>query len=133
MANSKPAVAFFYENAGFSYTPGKESREEGRLRCAARLAEAEAWAAARNYSFAWSIDELDSSEFSDVSPPWVLWVCEMLNGAGVCLEALCGIDFGRGDPVDPYKRVVEAELALEQMTRPDRTAQARAAKGRVPA
>jgi hypothetical protein len=37
----KSSKQFFYDNAAFSYTPGKESRDAGRVRCAKALAAAE--------------------------------------------------------------------------------------------
>jgi len=40
-AAMKDREAFFYENAGYSWDPSSESREEGRRKCARYLAEAE--------------------------------------------------------------------------------------------
>ena len=80
------------------------------------LAKAEAAATAAQADYDWEIDEnIDSSDFSDETPAWALWDCVMrVNGRVV--QSLGGIDFGRDKEPwsDPYKRVVEAELALEQ-------------------
>lgn len=110
------ARSFFYENAGFSYDPKKESEEAGRKRCARALADAEQGARNLGYSFDWEPDEIDSSDFSDERPAWGLFVCVMYRPDGTVCGSLSGVDFGRdGSPhADPYRRVVEAELALEE-------------------
>lgn len=111
-----PAVAFFHEHAPFSYRPDKETRAQGRARCAKALANAEAQAHAAGYSFRWLPDTVDSSEFSDARPAWGLWVCLMLNAEGATVQSLSGVDFGRGgEPWGAnYRRVIEAELAAEE-------------------
>lgn len=107
--------AFFYEHAGYSYTPGKETEEEGRTRCAFALADAEAWALAEGYSFDWGPCDTDSSDFSDERPFYVLHACYMCDADGSLVQSLHAIAFGRDKPAaGPYRRVVEAELALEQ-------------------
>ena len=107
------AYHFFYANAGYSYDPTVETQEQGRQRCAARLAEVEQQARDMGYSFRWELDDIDSSDFSDDPEPWRLWVCTMCDEEGNALESLGGIDFGRdGEPWgNPYQRVVETELA----------------------
>lgn len=115
----KTPYAFFFARAGYSYNASKgETRKQGRIRCAQALAKAEDWAKL-HLSFSWSIDrDADSSDFSDEKPSWSLWVCTVHDSKGQSCASLCGIDFGRnGEPWGhPYKRVVEAEMALEQMT-----------------
>lgn len=113
---TRNAIAFFHEHAGWSYDPAKETSAQGRRRGAQRLAKAERIASDRGYSFEWQVDHIDSSEFSDEQPPWQLWCCVMRSVDGTVLQSLGGVDFGRdGDPWgDPYRRVVEAELALEE-------------------
>lgn len=106
-------IAFFYEHAGYCYG-AHETPEEGRQRCAEQLAGAELWARLENYTFEWEQDELDSSEWSDEQPVWPTYVCLMRDEAGHVVQSLGGLDFGTG-PYGPYRRVVEAELALEQM------------------
>ena len=118
MTHTAKAQAFFREHAGFSYDPATETIDEGKNRCAYELAQAEAWARDAGCSFGWLIDEsCNSSEFSDDEPAWALWVCDMYDENGAHITCLGGIDFGReGHPWgEPYKRVVEAELALEAM------------------
>ncbi len=109
------SVKFFYENAGFSYNPKTETLTQGRARGAKALAKAEAHALDSGYVFEWSYDDVDSSEWSDETPPYVQWVCIMRDADGKVLASLGGIDFGRdGEPWgSSYKRVVEAELASE--------------------
>lgn len=108
---------FFYCYAGYSYDPKLEKPSRGHRRTAHLLAKAEQKAKeADNICFEWKIDDVDSSEFSDEKPPHQLWVCLMVDQQhNECLQALCGIDFGLDiEPWgQPYKRVVEAELALE--------------------
>jgi len=107
---------FFYDYAGFNYDPKTETPEEGRRRCAFNLAEAEEKARndERRVYFQWDIDpDIDSSDFDDENPVRELYICKMyVNGhLGSCLG---GIDLDPNNPfVDPYLRVVEAELALE--------------------
>lgn len=111
-----PAAAFFYRNAGYSYTPGKETKEQGRRRCARALAAAERAALDAGASFEWDTDpDCTSADFSDADPPWRLWICIARDANGDVFASLGAIDFGRdGSPWrDPYRRVVEAELALE--------------------
>lgn len=114
-------IQFFYENAGFSYDPKTESPEEGRRRCAVEMSYEEQRARNLGYSFSWEPDDLDSSEFSDDQPAWKLWVCTMYGPSGAVCNSLSGVDFGRdGIPYgNPYRRVVEAELAVEEMSRRD--------------
>jgi hypothetical protein len=114
-----PAVAFFLENAGSSYDPSKETKEQGQLRGAKLLAKAERQASQRGFTYNWSIDpHTDSSDFDDDPEPWALWQCAMYNAEGRIVNSLHGIDFGRdGKPWgDNYKRVVEAELATDGLT-----------------
>ena len=112
------AEAFFYEHAGYSYKPGEETPEQGRERGAKALAAAEHFASENGYSFNWLIDpEIDSSDYSDEDPAWELWGCIMRDEQGEVRQSLWAIDFGRDKEPwgEPYRRVVEAELALEEM------------------
>jgi hypothetical protein len=110
-------VQFFTEHAGVSWDPAVETQAQGRDRGARRLAAAEAHAQRCDMRFEWDIDtDIDSSEWSDETPPWHTWNCLMCDPRdGKVLASLHGIDFGRdGEPWgDSYKRVVEAELAWE--------------------
>jgi hypothetical protein len=108
-------IQFFYDHAGWSYDSKIETSEQGRRKCAELLARAASRAFNDGVYFEWSIDPYtDSSEFSSKSNPWSLWVCRMCDSNGNMVDSLYAIDFGRdGSPYgDPYRRVVEAELAL---------------------
>lgn len=106
---------FFYDNAGYSYDPKTQTWEEGRIECAKHLAAVENHVKQSRIRFEWRVDQLcDSSEFSDEKPYYSLYECTALkNGKGI--GSLGGIDFGRGNTYrsQPYKRVVEAEIACE--------------------
>lgn len=111
------AVRFFFTHAAFSYMPGKETRDEGRARCARELAEAERKGREAGLVFDWTADpDCDSSEWSDEAPAYVQWQCLCYLNNEIVASLGC-IDFGRdGDPWnDPYQRVVEAELAAEAL------------------
>lgn len=120
---------FFLKHAGWSYDPLKETSEQGRRRCAKRLAQAEKWAKENDYFFRWELDGRDSSEWISANEdggknhnPWQTWGCILRDSDHKVCQSLGGIDFGRdGEPWnDPYKRVVEAELALEEMCATDK-------------
>lgn len=109
---------FFFKHAGYSYDPKKETKLQGRWRCATALALAERKANNVGLRFEWSVDpDCDSSEFSEEKPAWALWQCLARGQDGKPCASLGGIDFGRrGEPWgQPYKRVVEAELAAEAL------------------
>jgi len=123
---------FFFDHAGYSYGKG-ETKRQGRERGARALAQAEAKARQGGFSFVWQIDpDTDSSDWSDDEPAWRVWQCCMLNPEGRIVDSLHGIDFGRdGEPWgDPYKRIVEAELALSGL---DNEPQAHYAKDQIDA
>lgn len=108
-------VAFFYEWAASSYMPGKETEEAGRLRNAQEHATAEAAARDKGFSFQWAVDPTaDSREFAR-GKRYDLWECVARDGNGMWAGGLSAIDFGRnGNPWgDPYRRVVEAGLAMD--------------------
>lgn len=113
------AVEFFYEHAGFSYDPKKETATEGHLRGAQGLAEAEAYAKAHGWYVGW-VDDYDSRD-ADRDTEWADWPhyhCELRDAGGHHLASLGGIMFAeKGDWLDgdPYARVVEAELFAEAM------------------
>lgn len=107
---------FFYNHAGWSYDPVKETRERGRVRCARNYAAVEAIAREGGYSFEWTESDISSAEFSDARPVWQLWDCIMRDASGRVVQSLHGCDFGRKatGPYGDYRRVVEAELADEE-------------------
>ena len=107
---------FFLSHSAYSYDAKNETPLAGRRRCARALAYAEERARLHGCSFEWSIDpDFDSSDFSDEQPSWSLWQVVGRTSDGKIFASLGGIDFGRdGEPWgDPYRRVIEAELATE--------------------
>lgn len=110
------ALAFFRENAGYSYDPATETAEDGIARCAREMVAAEAWAAATGIMFDWSVDDVQSSDWDDSgAAPHDLWVCVAYAAGGEVVASLSGIDFGpEGKPWGhSYARVVQAELAAQ--------------------
>lgn len=111
---------FFFEWAGWGYNPATETPQKGREDGAYKLAAAEGHASQQGWSFEWSVDpDVDSSSFSKKRPRWALWQCLCRNENGEPLSSLGGVDFGPDKEPwgDPYRRVVQAELALEGMSR----------------
>lgn len=106
---------FFYAHAGYSYQPDRETMEQGRRRCARSLAKAKNKARNLGVSFEWFQDGLTSRGWAGRGPAYNTWACTARNSDGKVIASLCGIDFGRdGRPWGyPYRRVIEAELALE--------------------
>ena len=114
------AVRFFMEHAGSSYTPGKETAAQGKYRGARRLAMAERYARTHDWEFRWISDEAGCIGCDCGDPE-----CACSNGT--CSPEVCILD----TPMERYAeslgsicgatreygRVVEAELALEHMTR----------------
>lgn len=120
---NQKAYNFFLKNAGFSYDPQKETKEQGRYKAAFQLACAEEWARDKGYVFHWQHDDQDSTSFcldhedgGKYCDPYPLWRVEVYDSDGRLASVLGGIDFGRdGQPFgDPYRRVCEAELAAEE-------------------
>ena len=117
---------FFMQHAGYSYDPKTETPEQGRRRCARSLADAEMRARDAGCSYQWEVDPharssdwiADHEDGGKYRDPWITWQCCMHDAEGEAIASLGGIDFGRnGSPFgSPYKRVVEAELALESLT-----------------
>lgn len=122
MSKHNPTIAqradFFYHNGWLSYRPAIESAVVGHILGAYELARAEAWAESIEATYYWESDDIDSSDFSDERPPWALYVCVMQRRCDMGHVHTCGslggVDFGRGNrPNGPYKRIVEAQLALD--------------------
>jgi hypothetical protein len=112
---------FFYQNAGYSYDSKTETPEQGRLRCARELAEAEAIAQRLEYVYEWEFDECpDLSWMSDEEREQEREVlcCRIVDPENTrySLASLCGIT----DADRNYGRVIEAELAAEAIANLDR-------------
>lgn len=122
------AKQFFFAQAAHSYPVGANAAQQLKAKheCSRRLAIAEYWAWDNGYTFMWDRSDVTSEEHDcSEAPFYPLWDCCMYSaeperskrGTPIPVQVLGGVDFGRD--VDPwgqdYKRVVEAELALEQM------------------
>ena len=113
--NLMPAERFFFEHAGFSYDPKKETKHAGRIRCAVEMAEAERFASNLGLSFDWSDDYHDDG-FKDYTPE-TCESCTCWDATGMHVLASLGcID----DASPEYRRVIQAELALEAVAKYDR-------------
>jgi hypothetical protein len=115
MKTNPQSIAFFIANAGYNHSMN-ETREQGQLRCATALADAELWALEAGVSFSWDIDpEIDSSDWDSENEPHATWACLAYDAQGTVIGSLGGVDFGpEGNPhASTYRRVVEAEIALE--------------------
>ena len=111
------AYAFFRKHVGFSYDPKRETPTQGRRRCAQELAKAEAAASEQGISFVWEAD-VDGCIGCDcgsrdcgcsTGTPHEVLGCIAYALDGTQLGSLWGIC----EPSREYKRVIEAELALE--------------------
>lgn len=116
MTRLADAKRFFFENAGYSYDPTKETHEEGRRRCASDLAHAEEWLRnSDDLRVLWADDDDGDHSYTDGEgfEGYTVTTCEfcsILNESGSVIYASLGcID----DADDDYRRVVEAELAME--------------------
>jgi hypothetical protein len=112
---------FFYQHAGYSHNPKTETAEQGRLRCAVELAEAEAIGQRLGYEFDWEGDsDPDLSWMSDDEreQEHEVLCCRIPDpdNTRYSLASLCGIT----DPDSNYRRVIEAELASEAIAALDR-------------
>lgn len=106
------AEKFFYKNAGFSYDPKRQTPEQGQRETAARLAHAEATAKANGWYTEWEDDPHGGMYIDeDDDPDQRFYSAVLYDEDGKMLANLGGIDT---DDM-PYRRVVEAELALEAL------------------
>lgn len=113
------AYLFFLKHAGYSYDPKVETPKAGRSRCARELAKAERDAKALGYTFHWDDDWYignhrdyygEDSAYADHEPK-TCESCVCRNEAGEVVASLSCID----DATREYRRVMEAELALEAL------------------
>ncbi len=116
-----PDQLFFYLNAGYSHDPKTETAEQGRIRCARQLAEAEEISERMDWEFDWAWDECpDLSWMSDEDreQEHEVLCCRIPDPKNprYSLATLCGIT----DPDSKYRRVIEAELASEAIAELDK-------------
>ena len=105
---------FFYANAGYSWDSKTETRQQGRAKTARMLVAAEIWARETGVYFEWVPDpDADTSWMSDDlrADNQNAFGCVCRDAEGTQLESLWGIF----EPSAGYRRVVQAELALEAM------------------
>jgi hypothetical protein len=114
------AYLFFLRNAGYSYDPQTQTKQADRSECARKLAKAERDARALGYTFEWEYDS-DGCIGCDCNSPdcacstgesHECLVCLMRDSHGICCQSLGSIC----EPSREYRRVVEAELALEEVS-----------------
>lgn len=102
------AERFFWNNAGWSYDPRKETQARGRTLCAKAMADAEqAYQDAEayaNWCFKIVPDEL--ATFDEGAPRWLMYIEDT---QGHVMASLGAVD----DDSKDYSRVIRAELSLE--------------------
>lgn len=106
---------FFYRNAGWSYNPQTETKRQGRERGARQLAKAETNAAKAGVTFEWVGDECIGCDCSSdtcaccTGEAHASMCCIARDAAGHVIGSLGSIC----EPSREYRRVVEAEVAME--------------------
>jgi hypothetical protein len=112
------AYNFFLKHGACSYEPAKETKQQGYARMARLLAKAERDACALGYTFEWEDDWTVGDHhkeygecYKDGGPSTCEW-CTMKDPNGKVVQSLGCID----DATRDYRRVVEAELALEELS-----------------
>jgi hypothetical protein len=98
---------FFYDNAGGSWNPATETWQEGTARYAAELAQAETYAQEQGWFFTWEADDIPCQH--EDGEDHEAEVCDLNARDHALLGSLSGIC----GATDEYRRVVQAELALE--------------------
>lgn len=123
MSKFTDAVSFFYFNAGSSYMPGRESQVVGQLLGADEMARAEQWARHEGAAFEW----IDDNEPADVwnedtatydRLPAMVCLMRMRSSCGhMHVVASLGAIVESADWREQmnYRRVIQAELALEAL------------------
>jgi hypothetical protein len=109
----KKNAEFFYKHAAYSYGPDQTKRQ-GRMEGAMKLARAEREAEERGWNVEWQPDGMpyDMGDAETEMPNEVLFAV-LKDASGNIIGSLSGI----ADPDNNYRRVVEAELALEALAR----------------
>jgi len=113
----KTAYHFFLEHAGYSWNPATQTRMQGRIECAQRMAAAETAffdvCRVSDVGISWE-DDPDPMDYGRDNPPADRVECAAIwhrdeSGRVRYLTSLYGID----DADANYRRVIRAELALE--------------------
>ena len=108
-----PDQLFFYMHAGYSWDPKVETQDQGRVRCAIRLADAEqAYLQAHKSADASCVWVDDTADPMFDGPFTTCEGCEIRIGN----EAIAGL-YSILDADADYRREVRAELALECIDR----------------
>jgi hypothetical protein len=105
------AEQFFYEHAGWSYDREKETSDQGRVRCARALAEAETLCAREGWFVKWDHDWIPWDGDEPYDGP--LWEAVLYDRTSNVLASLGSIAC-KGQASD-YGRVIDAELALDAL------------------
>jgi hypothetical protein len=109
----KEHAKFFFKHAGYSCGSGQTPRQ-GRMEGAMKLAQAEHEAEERGWTVEWNYDnEPYDMDDAETEMPSEVLVAILKDASGNVIGSLSGI----GDPDNNYRRVVEAELALEALAR----------------
>jgi|SRR5689334_19882453 len=101
------AEQFFYDHAGYGYDPATETPEQGREKCARKLAYAEAQRQERGWWVEWSHDRYNEGMYLAI-----LFCVAPFTGERYALASTGACDAEDGDP---YRRVIVAELACEAL------------------
>lgn len=104
------AYLFFLKHAGYSVKLG-ESQRSGHSRSARQLAAAERDACALGYRFEWYDDDHFGNHSNEADAPEHCELCVCYDDHGHVVDSLGCID----DATPEYRRVVEAELAMEAL------------------
>lgn len=99
---------FFYDHAGYGYDPETETPEHAQQDHAVQLAAALHYAIDHLWHFEWAPDRDEPCNCGERNCGHTVEYCQLWGGYRVLasLSAICGA-------TDDYRRVVEAELALE--------------------
>jgi hypothetical protein len=115
MTEFTEAEQFFYDNAGYSYNPARETYEQGRIRGAMKLARAENKFLRGPYFVTYEPDDVpwDGDQPYD-GPLWSVTLFSVSESdTPLVIGSMCSVACDEGDP---YLRVIAAELALEHLS-----------------
>jgi hypothetical protein len=104
-----PEEKFFYDHAGFSFNPKTETEEQGKVNCAKQRVKAVKYAEDHGWNYEWHADQ-NGCECEDGADHEVEYC--ILFDHGTVIESVGGVCNATAE----YRRVVEADLALEVMT-----------------